>query len=87
MSAEERQSFIDNNLNDICASIQNRIVSILLNKLLKASKETGIKNISIAGGVSANSGLRQSFMEMGEKQKWKTFSTQTKGLEVGLVRK
>ncbi len=73
VSAEERQKFIDNNLNDICASIQNRIVSILLNKLYKASKETCIKNICIAGGVSANSGLRQSFMEMGEQYKWKTF--------------
>lgn len=73
VSVEERQLFIDNNLNDICASIQHRIVSILLNKLSKAAKETGIKNICIAGGVSANSGLRQSFMEMGEKQKWKTF--------------
>lgn len=73
VSVEERQLFIDNNLNDICASIQQRIVSILLNKLSKAAKETGIKNICIAGGVSANSGLRQSFIEMGEKYKWKTF--------------
>ena len=73
VSPEERQLFIDNNLNDICASVQNRIVSILLNKLLKASKETGIKDICIAGGVSANSGLRNSFIEMGEKYKWNTF--------------
>lgn len=69
----ERIEFIENNLADICASIQNRIVTILLNKLKKASIETGIKNICLAGGVSANSGLRKAFEEMGNKYKWKTF--------------
>jgi N6-L-threonylcarbamoyladenine synthase len=68
-----QQQFITENLNDICASVQNRIVSILLNKLKKAAKETGITNICLAGGVSANSGLRKSFTEMGEKMKWQTF--------------
>lgn len=72
-SHEERKEFIDTNLNDICASIQERIVSILLNKLKKASIETGIKNICIAGGVSANSGLRKEFKEMGDKNGWETF--------------
>jgi N6-L-threonylcarbamoyladenine synthase len=66
-------AFVQENLNDICASIQSRIVSILLNKLSKASKETGIKSICIAGGVSANSGLRNSFKEMGEKRGWQTY--------------
>ena len=70
---EERKLFIQNNLADICASIQQRIVSILLNKLKKASLQTGIKNICIAGGVSANSGLRKSFTKAGEKNGWKTF--------------
>ena len=70
---EERQQFIDNNLADICASVQQRIVSILLNKLKKAAEQTGIKNICIAGGVSANSGLRSGLTAMGEKQGWKTF--------------
>lgn len=69
----ERIEFIENNLADICASIQNRIVTILLNKLKKASIETGIKNICLAGGVSANSGLRKAFEEIGNKYKWKTF--------------
>lgn len=69
----ERIEFIENNLGDICASIQYRIVTILLNKLKKASIETGIKNICLAGGVSANSGLRKAFEEMGNKYKWKTF--------------
>ena len=72
-SDEEQKNFIAENLNDICASIQNRIVSILLNKLKKASLQTGIKTICLAGGVSANSGLRRSFLEMGEKYKWNTF--------------
>jgi N6-L-threonylcarbamoyladenine synthase len=70
---EEKQSFISNNLPDICASIQQRIISILLNKLKKASIETGITNICLAGGVSANSGLRNSLKEMGDKYNWQTF--------------
>lgn len=65
--------FVEKNLADICASIQSRIVSILLNKVKKASIQTGIKSICLAGGVSANSGLRAAFTEMGEKYGWKTF--------------
>ncbi len=68
-----RQQFIDENMADICASIQDRIISILLNKLKKASKETGITNICLAGGVSANSGLGKAFTAMGEKEQWQTF--------------
>ncbi len=70
---EEKQSFIQNNLPDICASIQHRIVTILLNKIKKASLETGITNICLAGGVSANSGLRKAFEEAGKKNSWNTF--------------
>ena len=69
---EERTKFIETNLPDICASIQQRIVTILLNKLKKASIETGITDICLAGGVSANSGLRKAFEEIGKKYKWKT---------------
>lgn len=65
--------FIQKNLNDICASIQKRIVSILINKLKKASLKTGVKEICIAGGVSANSGLRKALEETGKKEIWKTF--------------
>ena len=68
-----RQKFIKENLNDICASVQDRIISILLNKLKKASTETGIKDICLAGGVSANSGLRKAFTSLGEKENWKIF--------------
>jgi N6-L-threonylcarbamoyladenine synthase len=70
---EEKQEFIKNNLADICASIQHRIITILLNKLKKASLETGITEICLAGGVSANSGLRKSFTEMGKKYHWNTY--------------
>ena len=69
----ERKQFIDNNLPDICASIQDRIISILLNKLKKASAETGITNICMAGGVSANSGLRAGLQELGKKCGWNVF--------------
>jgi N6-L-threonylcarbamoyladenine synthase len=65
--------FVNANLADICASIQGRIVSILLNKLKKAARETGIKDLCIAGGVSANSGLRKAFRETGEQLGWRTF--------------
>ena len=70
---KERSTFIETNLTDICASIQQRIVSILLNKLKKAAIETGITDICLAGGVSANSSLRQAFEEMGKKYHWNTF--------------
>jgi N6-L-threonylcarbamoyladenine synthase len=56
-----RQQFITENMHDICASVQHRIVSILMNKLKKAAIETGITDICLAGGVSANSGLRKAF--------------------------
>jgi N6-L-threonylcarbamoyladenine synthase len=73
VTEEEKQAFIQNNLADICASIQHRIVTILLNKVKKAAIETGIKDICLAGGVSANSGLRQAFTTMGEQYYWNTF--------------
>jgi N6-L-threonylcarbamoyladenine synthase len=65
--------FVEKNLADICASIQHRIVTILLNKLKKAAIQTGVKDICIAGGVSANSGLRQSLVEWGQRFRWNTF--------------
>jgi N6-L-threonylcarbamoyladenine synthase len=65
--------FIAANLADICASIQGRIVSILLNKLKKAARQTGVTDLCIAGGVSANSGLRAAFGDMGVQMGWNTF--------------
>jgi N6-L-threonylcarbamoyladenine synthase len=70
---EEQKRFIEENLTDLCASIQQRIISILLNKLKKAAVQTGIKDICIAGGVSANSGLRSAFQDAGKKYHWNTF--------------
>ncbi|MBU3715400.1 MAG: tRNA (adenosine(37)-N6)-threonylcarbamoyltransferase complex transferase subunit TsaD, partial [Ferruginibacter sp.] len=70
---EEKMRFIEQNLPDICASIQYRIVSILLNKLKKASLQYSINEICIAGGVSANSGLRSALKELGEKQGWNIY--------------
>jgi N6-L-threonylcarbamoyladenine synthase len=65
--------FIGNHLADLCASIQSTIIEILLDKLVKASKERGIKEIAIAGGVSANSGLRNALLEHGEKFGWNVY--------------
>jgi N6-L-threonylcarbamoyladenine synthase len=70
---KQNSQFIQENLTDICASIQYTIINILLKKLKKASLQTGITDICIAGGVSANSGLRKAFKEMGEKNNWNTF--------------
>lgn len=72
-SAEQKKQFIDENLHDICASVQHRIVSILMNKLKKASDQTGIKEVCIAGGVSANSGLRQAVQDLGQKYGWNVY--------------
>ncbi len=70
---ESNPNFISENLADICASVQARIVSILLKKLKKAARETGVREIAIAGGVSANSGLRKGLTELGAKEGWHTY--------------
>ncbi|WP_439558455.1 tRNA (adenosine(37)-N6)-threonylcarbamoyltransferase complex transferase subunit TsaD [Dyadobacter sp.] len=69
----ENPAFVSENLPDICASIQFTLVNILLKKLKKASRETGIKEIAIAGGVSANSGLRKSLLELGRTLNWNVY--------------
>ncbi|MBK7035274.1 MAG: tRNA (adenosine(37)-N6)-threonylcarbamoyltransferase complex transferase subunit TsaD [Chitinophagales bacterium] len=63
-------NFIEKNLNDLCASIQHSIVEILLKKMIIASKQCGIKQIAIAGGVSANSELRKQFVNTGKELGW-----------------
>jgi N6-L-threonylcarbamoyladenine synthase len=70
---EEKKIFIEQNLPDICASIQHRITGILLNKLKKAAELNGIKEICIAGGVSANSGLRKALKDLGDQQGWNVY--------------
>jgi len=69
----ENPNFIDENLNDICASIQHTIIEILMDKLKLAVKETGIKQIAIGGGVSANSGIRNTLKGAEKKYGWKTY--------------
>ncbi|MEM9885270.1 MAG: tRNA (adenosine(37)-N6)-threonylcarbamoyltransferase complex transferase subunit TsaD [Bacteroidota bacterium] len=72
----ENPRFIEENLADICASVQNRIVSILMNKLEQAAQQTGIKEVAIAGGVSANSALRKALKTVGEEKQWETYIPQ-----------
>ncbi len=66
-------NFIEDNLNDICASIQYTIIGILIDKLKLAAKETGISHIAIGGGVSANSGIRQALKDGEQKFGWTTY--------------
>ncbi|MCB4808198.1 tRNA (adenosine(37)-N6)-threonylcarbamoyltransferase complex transferase subunit TsaD [Tamlana sp. 62-3] len=66
-------NFIEENINDICASIQYTIIGILIDKLKLASKETGINHIAIGGGVSANSGIRQALKDGEKKFGWTTY--------------
>lgn len=65
--------FIRNHKADLCASIQYSIISILIEKLIAASERTGIKNIALAGGVSANSGLRKKLIEVSQQFNWQVF--------------
>jgi N6-L-threonylcarbamoyladenine synthase len=65
--------FIQANLADLCASIQKTIIAILMRKLKKATAQTGIKTVCLAGGVSANSGLRAAFEQTGKEEGWTTF--------------
>ena len=69
----EDAEFIEKNKADLCASLQHTIISILLDKLIKATKALGIKDVAIAGGVSANSGLREAVAEAGHRRGWRTF--------------
>ena len=70
---KDEPDFIENHLNDICASVQGRIVSILLNKFDAAARQTGITRLAIAGGVSANSGLRAGLEARGKTNGYTTF--------------
>lgn len=70
---KQEPDFVEKNLNDLCASVQYSIVQILLKKLKKAVVQTGVKQVCLAGGVSANSGLRTGLQAMGVKHGWKTY--------------
>ena len=66
----ENPNFIEENKADICASLQYTIIEVLMTKVKQAAKETGIRTIAVAGGVSANSGLRQALLDAAEKYNW-----------------
>ncbi len=70
---KQEPGFIEQNRDDLCASVQHTIVNILLKKIKKAVQQTGVKQVCIAGGVSANSGLRNGLQQMGVRQGWQTF--------------
>ena len=70
---QKNPDFIQDNINDICASIQHTIIEILMDKLKLAVAQTGINQIAIGGGVSANSGIRRTLKEGEQKYGWKTF--------------
>lgn len=67
------KSFITDHQHDLCASLQEAIITSLMEKLARAARETGIKDIAVAGGVSANSGLRKSLYKLGVKKNWRVF--------------
>lgn len=72
-ASKENPNFIEENKADLCASVQHTILNILFKKLIKAAKETGINQIAIAGGVSANKGLRNRLLETGKKEGWEVY--------------
>lgn len=72
-SVAEDKDFVRKNIHNICASFQAALVNMLILKIKKAAKVTGIKNIAIAGGVSANSGLREALLMEAKKHRWKVF--------------
>ena len=69
----ENPNFIQENLNDICASVQKKLIDMLMNKLWKAAKKHHISHVAISGGVSANSELRKRMEEEGKKRGWETY--------------
>ncbi len=66
-------AFLENNKEDLCASFQKTLIDILMDKLVKAARQTGIREITIGGGVSANSGLRERLVREGERRRWNTY--------------
>lgn len=68
---KENENFIEENKADLCASLQKTIIDILINKLKRAAKDLKINEIAVAGGVSANSGLRDALLDLGRRHRWK----------------
>lgn len=72
-AVKEDPSFVANHVEDLCASVQHAIVQPLVQRMEKAADQTGITTLAIAGGVSANSGLRETFRALGVRRQWQTF--------------
>lgn len=70
---KENPNFVQENLNDICASVQKTLIKTLLKKVVQATKDLNIKEVAIAGGVSANSGLRQTLQDYAKKYNWNVY--------------
>ena len=68
---KENENFIEENKANLCASLQQTIIDILINKLKRAAKDLKINEIAVAGGVSANSGLRNALLDLGRRHRWK----------------
>lgn len=68
---KENENFIEENKADLCASLQKTVIDILINKLKRAAKDLKINEIAVAGGVSANSGLRDALIDLGRRHRWK----------------
>ncbi|PIE86026.1 MAG: tRNA (adenosine(37)-N6)-threonylcarbamoyltransferase complex transferase subunit TsaD [Bacteroidia bacterium] len=69
----KNKNFIEENKADLCAALQHTIIEILIGKLIKAVKQTGIKEIAIGGGVAANSGIREKITQLGKKYHWNVY--------------
>ncbi|MDH5398388.1 MAG: tRNA (adenosine(37)-N6)-threonylcarbamoyltransferase complex transferase subunit TsaD [Cyclobacteriaceae bacterium] len=70
---QKNPTFVEENMNDLCASLQDHLISMLMEKLVQASEQTDIQEIAIAGGVSANSGLRTRLLALAEEKSWNLF--------------
>lgn len=70
---KENPNFIEENKADLCASLQKTIIDILINKLKRAAKDLKVEEIAVAGGVSANSGLRDALVDLGRRHRWKVY--------------
>ena len=68
---KDNPNFIEENKADLCASLQKTVIDILINKLKKAAKDLKVTEIAVAGGVSANSGLREALLDLGRRHRWK----------------
>lgn len=70
---KEDENFVEKNLNDICASLQHHLIQMLMQKLKLASQQTGIRQMAIAGGVAANSGLRKELTRLSQELNWSVY--------------